>query len=104
MNSLVIFMCLSTMEILLERSPLKVYIYMPKTNLLCALGNVTTIAGKRTAGFQDGQSAMFRSPRSLCYSQFHDCLFVCDYSNQRIRIIDVKTGIVVMLNLFLNVF
>ncbi len=59
-------------------------------------GQVTTIAGSRNSGFADGQSqnAMFNHPYSICFSQFHDSLFVCDYSNHRIRIIELKTGIV----------
>ncbi len=44
---------------------------------------------------------MFNCPWSLCFSQFHDRLFVCDYNNRRIRIIDVKTGIIAILNHFL---
>ncbi len=58
-------------------------------------GQVTTIAGCGKQGFADGQgqSAMFSSPQSICFSQFHDCLFVCDYLNNRIRIIELKTGI-----------
>ncbi len=56
-------------------------------------GQVTTIAGCGYPGFADGQhqNAMFTFPRSVCFSQFHNCLFVSD-DNHRIRKIDLKTG------------
>ncbi len=56
---------------------------------------MTTIAGSGKPGFADGQchSAMFNHPRAICFSQFHNYLFVCDNGNQRIRMIDLKTGI-----------
>ncbi len=36
---------------------------------------------------------MFNYPRAICFSQFHNSLFVCDDANNRIRGIDLKTGI-----------
>ncbi len=57
-------------------------------------GQVTTIAGNGAIGFADGpgQTAIFNNPRSICYSQFHGCLFVCD-RNHRIRKIDLTSGL-----------
>ncbi len=56
---------------------------------------MTTIAGRGIRGFADGQArnAMFSNLYSICFNRFHYCLFVCDYNNHRIRIIELKTGI-----------
>ncbi len=65
-------------------------------------GQVTTIAGCGIIGSVDGQgiNATFNYPQAICFSQFHDCVFVCDYNGYRIRKVDVKTGIVVKLFFF----
>ncbi len=57
---------------------------------------MTTIAGSGVPGFADGQgrNAKFLDPHSICFSQFHNSLFVCDYWGHRIRMIDIKTGII----------
>ncbi len=57
-------------------------------------GQVTTIAGTGNAGFLDGlaQNTMFNSPWAICFSSLHNCLFISDYNNHRIRIFDLKTG------------
>ncbi len=56
---------------------------------------MTKLAGCGTPGFGDGHgyNAMFKYPRLLCFSQFHDCLFLCDGANHRIRRINLTTGI-----------
>ncbi len=56
---------------------------------------MTTIAGCGKQGFANGQArnAMFSNLHSICFSQYHDCLFVCDFGNHRIRMIELKTGI-----------
>ncbi len=68
---------------------------------LTTSGQVTTIAGNGKYGFADGhgQDAMFAYPRAICFSKYHNCLFVCDCGNHRIRVIDLKTGITKISNL-----
>ncbi len=65
---------------------------------------MTTIAGSGEAGFADGQgrNAMFNCLDSICFSRSHDCLFVSDSDNHKIRIINLKTGIEFILSLFFS--
>jgi len=60
-------------------------------------GFITTVAGKGTAGFSgDGgaaTNAQFNEPHSIAFDKAGD-LYVCDVKNNRIRKIDMKTGIV----------
>lgn len=57
-------------------------------------GQVTTIAGKK-CGFADGQgrNASFNYPWSISFSQLHNCLYISDSGNHRIRTLDLQTGI-----------
>jgi DNA-binding beta-propeller fold protein YncE len=58
---------------------------------------VTTIAGTGVAGFSgDGgpaTAAQFRQPHSIAFDA-NGNLLVCDIGNQRIRLIDMKTGVI----------
>ncbi len=99
MSSLVMFTCLNLIDTLSKRFLLKVCHCVNKLyshHFQQYQGQVTTIAGGGRCGFSDGQhqSAMFNYPKAICFSQFHGCLFVCDYGNHRIRRIDLKTGII----------
>lgn len=53
-------------------------------------GNVTTLAGS-IGGFADGvgSAAQFNWPASVAYCKVNKCLYVADYSNNRIRKIDL---------------
>ncbi len=62
-------------------------------NLINLKGQVTTFAGCGYPGFLDEQYTMFNRPQSICLSQFHNSLLVCDCANHRVRMIDLKTGI-----------
>ena len=46
---------------------------------------VTTLAGTGVAGFADGNSAQFNSPRGLAVSPDGMSLYVADYNNNRVR-------------------
>lgn len=57
-------------------------------------GAVTTLAGSGAAGFQDGPalSAKFYGPRGVAVSPDGGTVYVADYSNFRLRAIDVTNG------------
>ncbi len=63
----------------------------------CATGTISTIAGTGTAGFAgDGgpaAKALLRQPHSIAFDSAGS-LLICDIGNNRIRIVDIKTGVI----------
>ena len=59
-----------------------------------AIGSVATLAGSGVATFVDGApaTAAFSSPRGLCL--YGSALYVADYANHRVRVVDASTGYV----------
>jgi sugar lactone lactonase YvrE len=55
-------------------------------------GDVSTFAGSGLAGFQDGFgiNAQFSAPSDLCYDKERNRLYVAEWGNHCIRIIDLK--------------
>ncbi len=60
-------------------------------------GIITTVAGTGEQGYSgDGgpaTAAKFHQPHSICFDQ-HDNLYICDISNNRVRVVNPETGIV----------
>jgi DNA-binding beta-propeller fold protein YncE len=60
-------------------------------------GVVSTLAGMaEKKGFTDGvgKAARFEYPKGIWYSDKHKAVFVCDYGNDRLRIVNVSDGTV----------
>ena len=56
-------------------------------NTICT-GNVTTMCGspgKHGCKDGNGQASLFNEPRGLHFSEYHQCLFVCDVGNSKVR-------------------
>jgi len=60
-------------------------------------GRVATVAGvSRARGCVDGpaKDARFRCPTGLAFDETNECLYIADSENYRIRMLDLKTGLV----------
>jgi hypothetical protein len=70
------------------------------------IGIVSTIAGTAgKRGFADGvgKVARFEIPKGVWYSEKHKSLFVCDYGNDKLRMVNVNDGMFVCIR-FLSIF
>lgn len=71
-------------------------------NLFC-LGAVSTIAGMAgKRGFADGvgKGARFESPKGIFYSDKYKAVFVCDYGNDKLRMVNVSDGIFILFSIY----
>lgn len=59
-------------------------------------GDVTTVAGSGSQAFADGvgTNAAFNRPSGIVMTSDDSLLFIADFSNHRIRQIDVSSGVV----------
>jgi len=59
-------------------------------------GRVVTLAGEGEEGGDDGQGnlAGFARPCGLSFNERDECLYIADHGNNKIRQLDIKTGIV----------
>ena len=57
-------------------------------------GAVGTFAGSTTSGFMDGagNNAMFGAPYDICLSPLVGLLYVADFANCNIRVVNIATG------------